>query len=297
MKLKVMNASLGNKNDLKNKNYIFEPKLDGYRALCLFDGKKLKFVSRYDIDITENYPELNFAKNLKAKNCVLDGEIVAYNKKGLPDFSLLQEGGTGTFVVFDILEKNNKSLVNKPILERKKILQDTVKDGNGIETIVFTYDGIDLWKKIVKLGLEGIMAKEINSKYYPGTRSKVWIKIKQLKTADCVIIGYTQKQRLVSSLALGLYDQYGKLHYIGKVGTGFSYDFIKELKNILDKIHTNKIPVKLETDLHNVTFVKPKLVCEVKFVELTKAKKLRSPVFLRLRNDKKTKACLFKQQF
>src|SRR5579859_2053811 len=235
MKPLPMNAYSGSAKDLESPEYIYEPKLDGYRALCFVDDR-LKFVSRNGNDITNNYPEFAFRDHINARDCILDGEIVVFDKNGDPSFQLLQQGFVeATYIVFDILKKNGKSLTSLPLSERKKILDATVKDGDHIEKVLFTKDGKQLYKTMAKYHLEGVIAKKINSYYYPNKRTNVWLKIKLHKSVDAIIVGFTQGKRKISSLALGLYDKNHKLQYIGKVGTGFSHELLAELEKKFER--------------------------------------------------------------
>lgn len=292
----AMNAYIGTKDLLSNKNYIFEPKLDGYRAIA-YINKDINLISRNNLNLNSKFPELlNFRKNIKAKSCILDGEIVALDKNNVPDFSLLQRGNKTAYIVFDILMKDGKILTDLPLIERKKILNQTVKNGTKIEKNLFTKDGKDLWKVMIEKNYEGVMAKLENSKYYPGSRSKVWLKIKKLNTTDCIIIGYSESpRRTISSLLLGLYDSNKKLQYIGKVGTGFTQETLDNLEEKFKKLETTKSPtaekIKSREILH---WLKPKLVCEVAFLEFTKDNHLRHSVFKRLRSDKKPIQCTMK---
>lgn len=294
-KLAVMNARIGSMKDLDKQGYIFEPKLDGYRALCYVNGDVF-FISRNDIDLTQKYPELSFRESIHAKSCVLDGEIIAYDENNRPNFEYLQQGYPTTYIVFDILMLNGKLLTDKPLIERKKILSEIVKPAPHLDVVFFTKDGHALWNEIKKRNLEGIMAKEELGKYYPGLRSGTWLKIKALPTADCVIIGYTSGNRPVSSLALGLYDAQGNLHYIGKVGTGFSEQFLDDFYNYAMMIKANKNPT-VDHVKEKITWLKPVLVCEVKYLEFTRDQALRAPVFLRMRFDKKAEDCTIEDQF
>ena len=294
MKIAAMNAHMGSLKDLNNPDSIYEPKLDGIRALC-YVNKDVKFISRNDIDLTARFPELQVGTAIIAKSCILDGEIVAYDNHGNPNFTALQEGNNTNYIVFDILMKDGKSLVHLPLHERKKILEKTVKDTDTIKKIVFTTDGKKLWKLMLKHKMEGVMTKLINAHYYPGKRSKVWLKVKFTNTLDAVIVGYTVGKRAIASLALAVYNAQGKLQYIGNVGTGFSEELIKDLHKQLLPLETNKKPVP-EVPGKDIIWVKPKLVCERKFAEFTRFSIMRSPVFLRLRFDKKPRQCTLKDQ-
>lgn len=291
----LMLTKVGSFDLLSNKEYIFEPKLDGVRALC-FVGRALEFVSRNNLDLTDTYPELTIRKNIKATAAVLDGEIIAYDKKGYPNFELLQQGYQATYVVFDILELNGKSLIALPLLQRKKILQKVVQESDRIEIIPFTNDGKKLWNEIKKRRLEGVMAKRKDSVYHPGKRTKDWLKIKLLNTIDCIIVGYLPKKRVIGSLAIAVYDR-GKLRYIGNVGTGYTEQRIKELYAALHPLRTDGTAVfNIDDAPKDLVWVKPKLVCEVEYLMLSRYKILRAPSFLRLRDDKKPKQCTLSSQ-
>lgn len=308
MRYAPMLAKIGKISDLSKQDYMYEPKLDGTRAIC-YKNDTITLINRRGRDLTSVYPELVFIKNIDAKSCVLDGEIVIYDQKGIPNFNVLQkrdqlsnkllielrsEQYPATYVVFDILMKNGKSLVNLPLIERKKILADTVKDGRFIQKIFFSDNGKRLWKEVIKIKMEGVMAKLRSGKYFPGVRVSQWLKIKNLKTIDCIIVGFTQKKRIISALALGVYCK-GKLTYIGKVGTGFTYDFLEDLHKKLVKLKAKKASVEY-VGRENINWVKPELVCEVKYLELSKDNKLRAPSFIMLREDKIPKECILEDQ-
>jgi DNA ligase D-like protein (predicted ligase) len=295
MKIAAMNAHRGDESDLTNPEFIFEPKLDGFRALC-YVNNDIRLISRNDLDLTEKYPELSTIRNaINAKSAILDGEIVAFDAKGRSSFQELQQGKKAVYMVFDILMKNGKSLVSLPLLERKKILKTMIKNGLRIKKVKFSNDGKKLWQEACKKNLEGVMAKKFDAHYYPGLRSFVWLKIKRFQTADCVIIGYTQEKRLISSLALGLYDKKGVLEYVGNVGTGFDEAAQKKLYTLLKSIRSAKKPVAAKPR-KLVKWVKPKYICEVKFSEVTHDRNLRQPVYIRLRTDKKPKQCTIADQ-
>ena len=304
MKYTPMLAKIGELSNLEDDRFIFEPKLDGYRAICIVN-KGIKILSRRGHNIAKQFPEFTFRKNIKAKSCVLDGEIIVYDEKGNPNFNMMQLRYTSdniatksiqtpaTFAVFDILMKDGKSLMNLPLMERKKILKQTVKPGNHLEIVPWTTNGKKLWQQMRKRGLEGVVAKEKESTY-KRTRSKVWLKIKFQHTIECTIVGYTTKKRAISSLALGLYKN-KKLYYVGKVGTGFGSISLEKLRNKLEKLKITIPPVANPGRLRNIIWVKPKLTCEIKYQQFTKTEHLRIPVFLHLRDDKKPTECTFSQ--
>ncbi len=298
-----MLAFQGSKADLVRKGYIFEPKLDGTRALCYKDGADLKFVNRRYHEMTARYPDFKFASLIGASSCVLDGEVVVFDGQGNPSFRLLQkreQAAPGmyalrsgqhpaTYIVFDILEIDGKDITSLPLSERKKILEATVKEGEHLRRIIYTQEGQRLWDLIYPKGIEGVMAKRIDGIYEEGKRSTSWLKIKTVVTIDCVIVGFTHEHRAISSLALAVYV--GKeLKFVGRVGTGFTEEFLEKLRKTLDKIKVQDPPVadppEDETD-----WVKPEMVCEVEYLEFTSNYHLRAPVFRRLREDKLPEEC------
>lgn len=288
-----MKAHIGSEKDLLREHVLFEPKLDGIRALC-YVNKDMKFYSRNDIDITADYPELVCREYIKAKSAILDGEIVVLDTLLRPRFHLWQQGGPAVYIIFDILMLNGKRLLDIPLIERKKILEETIKNGPCMEKIIYTYAGKALWHEMLKRDMEGVIAKEENSLYYPGKRSKSWIKIKAFKALEAIIVGYIPGKRQIGSLALGIYDDKKKLHYIGNVGTGFTESFLDELLEKLKKLEVKKAPVVEQ--VKGIIWVKPKLVAEIKYLEFTPAGILRAPVFLKLRADKNPEEITFRDQ-
>ena len=302
--MQIMKAKIGEKSFLEKTGYIYEPKLDGFRALC-YINENIKLISRNEKSFNEVFPTLTkFRKNINAQSCILDGEIIAYDDYGNPNFSMLDSGKNLSYVVFDILELNSELLIKKPLIERKKILDQVVKTGNNIEVMFYTPDGQKLWEEMLKRNLEGVIAKKINGLYYPGKRTDEWVKIKFFNTIDCVIVGYISGRRNISSLALALYGEDKKLHYIGNVGTGFNQSDLSELEKILKPIKVENLSIVLNPErgavwlrsVKKINWVKPKFVCEVKYQELTSYGILRIAVFQRLREDKKPKECTIKDQ-
>ena len=291
--MKPMLAKVGTEDLLDRKDFYFEAKLDGIRALC-YKKKRLKFTSRNDINITNKYPEFAFYDNLDAEECILDGEIVVYDEKGHPSFSLWTEREKGkndnaaTYVAFDIIYLNGKSLLNEPLYVRKKILEKVVKEGDNLQTSFYTKKGRELWKMIKEKSIEGVVAKKIDSSYELDARSESWLKIKITSDIDCVILGFTAEKRKLTSLALGLYDD-GKLNFVGKVGTGFDEKTMDNLRKQLDGITLDNTDIEMEKE---IVPVEPILVAQIKYLEITKNNKIRAPVFVRLREDKEASDCV-----
>jgi DNA ligase D-like protein (predicted ligase) len=283
-------------------DYIFEIKFDGTRCVAHYSNGKVKLINRRNANITYRYPEIKF--KLNAKEAILDGEIVVF-KEGKPSFPDLQEREhvedenrtailskiiPATYVVFDIIYKDGKDLKSLPLIERKKILEETVIEGESI--IISKYvekQGKKFFEEAKKFGFEGIMAKKKDSKY-EFKRSKDWLKIKVKKTFDCIICGFTRgkgkREGVFGALVLGMYER-GKIVYVGKVGTGWDEEKIKNLYSILSSNLGEKI---FDID-EEVVWVKPIYVCEVEGMELTKDKKIRAPSFKRLRFDKDPSEC------
>lgn len=299
-----MLAKLGTKEDLNLKGYTFEEKLDGTRAILYKSKDSFKLINRRGNNITHRYPDFNFLKNIKTDSCILDGEIAIFNKKGVSEFNLLQhrdlledkklieersKSMPATFVTFDILELNNKSLTSLPQKERFKLLKKTISTTKNFKLVSSSKNGKTFFRTLTSKGGEGVIAKNPNEKYHPGKRRNAWIKIKKSDTIDGIVLGYTQEKRKLSTLLLGAYLQ-NKLIYIGKVGTGFSEKEQSEILTKLEKIKTDK--PKIENLPKSTIHVKPQLIVEAKYLEITKSKKMRAPVFVRLRTDKKLKDCI-----
>ncbi len=298
----AMLAFPGRKEDLDREGLVYEPKLDGTRAICYKEGK-VRYINRRDRDITARYPELQTSSNILAETCVLDGEIVVFDKEGNPSFHLLQKREQAspsvyhlrsgqhpaTYVVFDVLSVDGRDLTSLALSERRRVLERMVVDGPFIRKIVQTADGRKLWDLIVERGVEGVMAKSTDGRYEQGVRSKLWLKIKTTLTADCVIVGYTHEKRALSSLALGLYDG-GDLVYVGRVGTGFTEEFLDQMIKVLEPLRVATPSVTIVPE-HEIVWVRPELVCAVEFLELTMHGHLRAPSFRGLRDDKPPNDC------
>ncbi len=305
MKYAPMLCQKGDKSILDSKSHIFEPKLDGTRCIAEI-GEGVKLYNRREKNISRRYPLI--CKELKEiGNFIFDGEIVCYNEEGKPDFYLLQKREhvesdliiemrakliPATYVIFDVLERNGKSLIEKPIEERKEILDEIFNGSEHLELIFFTENGKALWEEIVKRELEGVIAKERGSRYHPGERRKEWLKIKNTKSIDVVIVGYTTEKREISALGMGLYKN-GEVYYVGKVGTGFEEDIMQYLLKNFEK--TEPYAANAEKAPPHMIWVKPRFVAEVEYLEMTQDMELRSPSFKRLRNDKRAEECAFEQ--
>lgn len=278
--------------------WLFEIKWDGYRAISYIQNQNVTLCSRNNKPF-ENFPEIIESLKLLPFDAVLDGEIVALDKNGKADFQLLQNylrTGKGILVyyVFDVLFFKDFDLMNFPLVERKKFLKEILPDLPNLRISEhIEKQGRALFETMKKNGIEGIMAKKIPSPYRPGERTGDWLKIKTHNEQEAVIVGFTKprgSRKKIGSLVLGIYDDDGNLVNIGNVGSGFDEKMLASLYEELKKYQVAKSPLVSEPKLGvPVTWVRPELVCQVKFVEWTADGHLRQPVFLGLREDKKPK--------
>lgn len=278
------------------KDWIYEIKWDGYRAIAEINKGIVKLYSRNGNSFLSNYNPVAEALAKMKVNAVLDGEIVVLNEEGKPDFQKLQHYDQFRdypliYYVFDLLELNGKKLYNFPLIERKNLLKEIVKKNDIIKySDHIEESGEEFFELIKQKDLEGIVAKRKTSEYYPGKRSADWLKIKHHKSDEAIIAGFTAPRggrKYFGALVLGSFID-GKLKYIGHTGSGFNTDLLKEISAKLQPIITQQSPFaeKVKTNMP-VTWVEPKYVCEIKFSEWTDDEKMRHPIFLRLREDKK----------
>ena len=300
-----------------SKDWVFEIKWDGVRAILFKNKKNIKIQSRNGNDITKRYPEIANAARISLRACgsaVIDGEIVVLNKNGLPDFHVhqhrinIQDSKTirvlsrespATYYVFDILYMENKSLMQRGYIERREILSSVLQVNDLVKISEYIEEkGIKILRSSNELKLEGIVAKYKNSIYREGIRSKDWLKIKNTKTQDCVIIGYTKGEGArvhhFGSLVLAVYCPLEKkLRFVGHVGTGFDDETLDLLYSKLKSNEKDFMPVdNLPYINREITWLNPVLVAEIKFSDWTNDGILRAPVFLRLREDKKPNECI-----
>lgn len=284
--------------------YIYEVKWDGYRAMAYLDNGVTELRSRNLLDITGVFPELGgIHRHVESLPALLDGEVVVFSG-GRPSFGAIQSRGRLTdsvkikrysemlpaaYVAFDILYISGRTVMDEPLLRRKEMLAAEVKGGGSLAVSEYVAEnGVLLAEAVRDQGLEGIMAKALNSPYLPGKRSPYWKKVRHTREADLAICGYRAGKggrRLGALLLCGSIK--GKTVYVGKVGTGFSREAEEELINRLQKIRTAAPPLTVpRKDAAGVTWVKPRLVCTVEYLETTAEGYLRHPSFKGLRFDK-----------
>lgn len=293
-----MLASLGGEA-FDGTEWVYEPKYDGYRVLALCDGKGgVSLYSRNLLSFDQVYAPIR--EQLKAIKhvCLLDGEVVVEDKKGKSDFQLLQQyqktrKGELKYYVFDLLNLDDNDILDLPLLQRKELLALLLKKyelKNIFYSAHIAEAGIKYYKQAIAKGWEGIMAKRADSIYQTDKRSKDWIKLKITQEEEAVIGGITAPQgsrQHFGSLLLGAYDD-GQLIYTGNCGTGFDTQALKELYGKFKPLFTDKSPFANKVNLRNeIQWLKPKLVCQVKFTEWTDQNSMRHPVYMGLRVDKK----------
>jgi bifunctional non-homologous end joining protein LigD len=304
--LQPMLATLVDK-PFDEEGWLYEVKWDGYRTIALLNNKNINLRSRNDKSFNEKfYPVYDALKDLKI-NAVLDGEVIVADEEGLSDFGKLQNwrseaDGELKFYVFDLLWLDGYSLMELPLTERREKLMSTLPDHPMIH-ISQTFDttGTEFFEAAKKMKLEGIIAKKADSLYFPGARSKEWLKIKAAKRHEVVIGGYTQNEgspKHFSALLAGVYEK-NKLVYTGKIGTGFSDEIQKEMMKKFKPLITKTNPFTFEPDVNKpsrfrpnppratVTWLKPKLICEVSYTEMTTDGVMRHPSFEGMREDKR----------
>ena len=304
--LQPMLATLVDK-PFDEEGWLYEVKWDGYRTIALLNSKSTDLLSRNNKSFNEKfYPVYDALKDLKI-NAVLDGEIIVADEEGLSNFGKLQNwrseaDGELKFYVFDILWLDGYSLMDVTLMERREILISTLPTHPIIHiSQTFSTTGTEFFDAAKKMKLEGIMAKKADSLYIPGSRSKEWLKIKAAKRHEVVIGGYTQNEgspKHFSALLAGVYEK-NKLVYTGKIGTGFSEQMQKEMMKKFKPLITKTNPFIFEPDVNKpsrfrpqppratVTWLKPKLICEVSYTEMTTDGIMRHPSFKGMREDKK----------
>jgi len=284
----------------RGSGWAFEVKWDGYRAIATVAASEASLTSRNGKDLTGRFSHVakEIAKAVKTPDCVLDGEVCALDESGRSSFSAMQQGKAGTplvYYVFDVLEVEGESLVELPLVERRKRLEKLLDKRNRTVRLSESFDdGAALLQAAKEQQLEGIIAKRLDSRYAQGRRTRDWLKIKTHGEQEFVIAGFTKgtgrRASSFGSLVLGYY-QGDELVYAGNVGTGFNS---KEIDKLLDKLRPLKrssspfreVPKMPKVRKSDVIWVEPELVCQVEFAEWTHDGRLRAPSYKGLREDK-----------
>ena len=278
-----------------HKDWIFELKLDGYRAVAELSKKKVKLYSRNGLSFAERYPAIIAALQKISRDVVLDGEVVLFNENGQPDFQKLQHYDENRqlplyYYLFDLISIDGKDIRHLPLVERKRMLEKLIPKKGIIRYCDHVEeDGKRFFEAVSKKNMEGIIAKRADSVYVLGQRTKDWLKIKHLQSREAIIAGYTAPRggrKHFGALILAQYND-NKLTYMGHTGTGFNESTLKELWHKMQPLVTKDSPFGKKIKVNSpVTWLKPLLVCQVHFTEETEGGMLRHPVYLGLRVDK-----------
>jgi bifunctional non-homologous end joining protein LigD len=291
-------------------DWFYEVKWDGYRAIASLNKSEVELISRNNKTFNDKFYSIHTILQGWKMNAVLDGEILVLNDKGISDFGALQNwrseaDGELVFYVFDILWYEGKNLMGLTLKERLSILTAILPTDNDHirQSKVFEANGIEFFKAAERIGLEGIIAKKASSTYTADLRSREWLKIKVHQRQEVIIAGFTKNAgtaKSFSALILGVYDN-GVLRYVGKVGTGFSDKLQKEMMAQFKPLIIDKSPFDVEPDVDKPsrfrpqrmgakpTWLKPELVAEVAYAEVTSDGVFRQASFKGMRIDKKPK--------
>ncbi len=299
-------------------DWWFEPKLDGIRCLARLSTDETKLVTRTGRDVTTQYPELHMIHELVDQvNAVIDGEIVAFDSDGRNSFEALQQRMNlqnereikratksipVALVVFDLLWLDGHETTGLKLEERRELLELIAEQDHRLQLMTHERaQGKAFVEGAKALGLEGVVAKKLGSKYTPGKRSGDWRKIKLIQSQDCVILGWTRGQGgragTFGALLVGAIDK-GRMTWIGQVGTGFTDKMLKDLLTQLEPLKRKTPPIDEPqlAEVDGATFVEPDLVCEVTYLEITKStNKFRAPSFKGLRHDKAPEECVLER--
>jgi bifunctional non-homologous end joining protein LigD len=288
-----MLASAGRVSD--SEDWAFEMKWDGYRALAHCNGADVRLISRSGQDMSKTYPRVIEAlSKLDLADAVIDGELVAFGRNGAPSFNALQNGTAPvSYLAFDLLVLDGTEVTGVPYDARRHALEELDIDDGKVVRVPPSFEGTltEAVEASESLGLEGIVAKRRDSTYRAGTRSSAWIKLKHVRAAEAVIVGWRPgegaRASTIGSLLLAAPNGDG-LTYVGRVGTGFSDRALEELSTKLSRIErktpaVSDVPRDVARQAH---WVRPELVGEVTYGEITPDGRLRHPVWKGLRPDK-----------
>jgi len=281
-----------------DKDWIFEIKWDGYRAIADLSSDVPLFYSRNGISFLSKFEKIALEFEKQKHHMILDGEVVAYDEQGKPDFQFLQQIGDNpdaalVYHVFDLLWLNGHSTEELPLIQRKELLKEALTETDRIKYCDHIPEkGIEFFTQMRKMQLEGMIAKRAESLYIENHRTNDWLKIKFSNTEEVIICGFTEprgSRKSFGALILGKYLN-GKLTYCGHTGTGFNNASLKELYQKLQKLVVKASPFETipKTNMP-VTWTKPELVCEIKYSEITRDGIFRHPVFIGIREDKDLK--------
>ena len=277
--------------------WIYEEKYDGIRVLAYKEEDRVRLMSRNGKDRTDSFPRIAAAiRILKPVTLLLDGEVVVFDRKQVSRFQLLQQNkGEPAYAVFDCLFHDGKDLRSEPLSTRRAVMEKSLgSDKVLLPSHRLATNGLEAFRVAKRRGYEGLVAKDLSSPYVEA-RSTKWLKVKVHQEDEFIITGFTKpagSRQHFGALLLGAYDK-GKLHYVGKVGTGFDQNTLAALYQKFQPLVRSKTALVDPPREKGVVFLAPRLIAQISFEELTADKKLRQPVFLGLRDDKNPQDVLF----
>lgn len=277
--------------------WVYEEKYDGVRLIAYKEGAGVRLLTRNDLDRTEDFPDVAARiGRLRPGALLLDGEIAVFDASGVSRFQLLQQrAGKPVYAVFDCLYHNKEDLRREPLSARRaRLLRVIASDEVMKPSQMLSENGLDAFAAAKSRGYEGVVAKRLSSAYHQG-RSTDWLKFKVRREDEFVIAGYTQPggaRPYFGALLLGAYRG-SKLRYAGKVGTGFNAESLAALYRKFQPLIARKPLLTDPPGERGVTFLAPRLVAQISYQEWTADGKLRQPVFLGLREDKRPEDVIF----
>jgi bifunctional non-homologous end joining protein LigD len=283
------------------RGWVFEEKYDGYRILAGKQGGRVRLESRNGKDRTATFAGIAAAvAALRDPALILDGEAVAFDRAGVSRFQLLQRGGDAAFAVFDCLYRNGRDLRGEPLTVRRREARAAV--GRGSVSVFLSRrlagGGLAAYREARRRGFEGVVAKN-DASVYEGRRSAQWLKIKVHEEEELVIGGFTPprgSRTHFGALLLGAYRG-RQLVFVGKVGTGFTGATLTALAARMRPLAAARPAFAAPPREPGATWVRPRLVAQIAFQEWTSDAKLRQPVFLGLRDDKRPSECRLPKRF
>ena len=270
--------------------WVYEEKYDGFRILAYKEGSRVTLLSRNAKDRTATFSKIAQAvAQLDANTLLLDGEVVAFDRRGVSRFQLLQNQTTEPkYAVFDCLYLDGRDLRKQPLNDRRSALEQAIgKPGRIFLSARLSDNGLKAYQAAKRKGLEGVLAKDASAPYQDG-RSRDWLKFKVHQEDEFIIVGYTAPagaRKHFGALLLAAHER-AQLRYAGKVGTGFTQSKLAELYKKFQPLVRSKSAVADPPRERDVTWLAPRLVAQISYGEWTNDRKLRQPVFLGLRDDK-----------